>query len=121
MPPRPRLAPSFTHPVEASLGERLAVTRVGVFASQKRQRSAEPERFTREQTNDDDDSDDSSSTDDAEGGEDDELARGGGAPDDAVQAARRRNKHAPAELPSNRPVGRFRQVVDVPRVVRRGE
>ena len=39
--------------------------------------------------------------------------------DDDDGGHKRRNKHAPAELSSARPVGRFRQVVDVPKVVRR--
>lgn len=32
---------------------------------------------------------------------------------------KKRNKHAPTEMPTNRPVGRFRQVVDVPKKERR--
>jgi hypothetical protein len=51
-------------------------------------------------------------TDNGDDSEDDETG--------TSSKKRRRNKHAPAEMSSSNPVGRFRRVVDVPRVERRG-
>lgn len=55
------------------------------------------------------------SGDDDDGEEDGEDGSGGG-----PGGKRKRNKHAPAEMPTNKPVRRFRMAVDVPKVIRRG-
>jgi hypothetical protein len=60
------------------------------------------------------DEDESDGSDESGGGENDDDAHASG-------ERRRRNKHAPAEMPSNKPVGRFRQVMEVPKLIRRGE
>ena len=66
---------------------------------------------------DDDELDDDNSSDGGSDDDDGGSSAGGGGGKAGKKA--KRNKHAPAEMASNHPVGRFRKVVEVPKVIRR--
>jgi hypothetical protein len=98
---------------ELTLGDKLLLKRHGSFPQQAAPKTFRTQKRTiaapaKEEASDSDDAG-KSAGDSADDG------------DAAAGSKRRRNKHAPAEMSSANPVGRFRRVVDVPRVDRRGE